>query len=393
MTIENESNHYERAKYVITRNLFTFLTFLLLLLGILNLSQGDINMYPILGGGISSAIILILLYKSGKYNPAAIVAIFLSYTLTIYNLMIISEFGHFVDFFWIMIISTYTFFTLGRNWGLINLFTNIFTAVLIFYLSRVEIIERYPKDYTNFSQINFVINITVSAIVFSYIILIMIKKMKRAEEKYVIANAELSFINEEKTVMLKEIHHRVKNNLQVVTSLLRLQANEIEDQKTRFHLTDSVNRVSAMAMIHEKMYQSENLTKIDLKIYLKSLVDDLITSYVNNVKINVVIESDLNRVEPKSLVPLALIFNELVSNSIKHAFKGRTEGKIIIQTIRNLDGSIQIKYHDDGEWIGPQKEGSFGLEMIETFTEQLDGKMERKIDNGTNYIFLFPTIL
>jgi len=350
-------------------------------------------MYPILGGGISSAIILILLYKSGKYNPAAIVAIFLSYTLTIYNLMIISEFGHFVDFFWIMIISTYTFFTLGRNWGLINLFTNIFTAVLIFYLSRVEIIERYPKDYTNFSQINFVINITVSAIVFSYIILIMIKKMKRAEEKYVIANAELSFINEEKTVILKEIHHRVKNNLQVVTSLLRLQANEIEDQKTRFHLTDSVNRVSAMAMIHEKMYQSENLTKIDLKIYLKSLVDDLITSYVNNVKINVVIESDLNRVEPKSLVPLALIFNELVSNSIKHAFKGRTEGKIIIRTIRNLDGSIQIKYHDDGEWIGPQKEGSFGLEMIETFTEQLDGKMERKIDNGTNYIFLFPTIL
>jgi len=221
----------------------------------------------------------------------------------------------------------------------------------------------------------------------------MIKEMKRAEEKYVIANAELSFINEEKTVMLKEIHHRVKNNLQVVTSLLRLQANEIEDQKTRFHLTDSVNRVSAMAMIHEKMYQSENLTKIDLKVYLKSLIDDLITSYANKVKINITIESDLNRVEPKSLVPLALIFNELVSNSIKHAFKGRSKGAIVIRTIKNLDGSIQINYHDDGEWIGPQKEGSFGLEMIETFTEQLDGKMERKIENGTSYMFSFPSIL
>ena len=208
-----------------------------------------------------------------------------------------------------------------------------------------------------------------------------------------LSNAELSFINEEKTVMMKEIHHRVKNNLQVVMSILRLQSNEVDDEKTRYHLTDSVQRISAMAMIHEKMYQSESLSKIDLKVYLKSLVDDLIRSYANKTTIKVQIESDLDRIEPKSIVPVALIFNELVSNSIKHAFGKKAEGKISIEVRKNPDGKISLDYRDDGIWNNPEKSSCFGLEMIEIFNEQLDGKLTRNIDNGTHYHFTFPAIL
>jgi two-component sensor histidine kinase len=385
--------YFEEAKYIVTRNLFAILSVILMVLGIVNFIQGDINMIPTLAGGSVSALVLLILYQTKKYQIAAIVAVILSTLLTIYNLLVTSDFGHFVDFFWIAIMSLYVFFTLGKKWGVFNLFVNIGVVVAIFYLVRVGEIKQYPKEFTSFSQTNFIINISIAGIIFSYMVILMINQMRLAQERYVSANAELTLINEEKTVMMKEIHHRVKNNLQVVMSLLRLQANEIVDQRTKYHLTDSVNRISAMAMIHEKMYQSETLTKIDLKGYLQSLVQDLITSYADKTKIEVDIESELDRIEPKSIVPVALIFNELVSNSIKHGFKNLEIGKILIHVTRNEDGSIQLDYSDNGAWANPEKSNGFGLEMIEIFTEQLDGKVVRKIDHGTHYSFNFPAIL
>lgn len=350
-------------------------------------------MIPTLAGGAVSALVLLILYQTKKYQIAAIVAVILSTLLTVYNLLVTSDFGHFVDFFWIAIMSLYVFFTLGKKWGVFNLFVNIGVVVIVFYMVRIGEIKQYPKEFTSFSQTNFVINISIAGIIFSYMVILMINQMRLAQERYVTANAELTVINEEKTVMMKEIHHRVKNNLQVVMSLLRLQANEIVDQRTKYHLTDSVNRISAMAMIHEKMYQSETLTKIDLKGYLQSLVQDLITSYADKTKIEIDIESELDRIEPKSIVPVALIFNELVSNSIKHGFKNMEIGKILIHVTRNANGSIQLDYSDNGTWANPEKSNGFGLEMIEIFTEQLDGEVVRKIDHGTHYSFTFPAIL
>lgn len=350
-------------------------------------------MYPTFAGGAVSGLVLYVLFSTKKYKIAAIMAVFLSTALSIYNLLVVSDFGHFVDFFWIAIMSLYVFFTLGKKWGVLNLFANMFAVVLIFYLVRTGQMTQYPKELTSFSQTNFIINITVAGVIFSYIVILMINQMRLAQESYARTNAELTFINEEKTVMLKEIHHRVKNNLQVVMSLLRLQANEINDPRTRFHLNDSVNRISAMAMIHEKMYQSETLTKIDLKGYIGSLVQDLITSYADKTEIEVEIESELDRIEPKSIVPVALIFNELVSNSIKHGFKGKPHGKIQIHVTRHNDKKIQLDYSDNGTWENSEKSNGFGLEMIEIFTEQLDGHVTRKIEEGTHYTFIFTAIL
>jgi two-component sensor histidine kinase len=391
--IDNEMNHFERAKYLVTRNTAIMLAVMLFILGIANSIQGDINMIAMFSGSVVAAVVVWVIHVTKNYRVAAFVAMILAAVLNGYNFMVTSPFGHFVDFFWIVIISVFVFFTLGKIWGLINLFVNVYTVVLIFYLERNGHIERVWKAMTHYAEVNFIINVTIAAAAFSYFFIIILKELKRAEEQYVLANAELSFINEEKTVMMKEIHHRVKNNLQVVMSILRLQSNEVDDEKTKYHLADSVQRISAMAMIHEKMYQSESLSKIDLKVYLKSLVDDLIRSYSNKTSIKVQIESDLDRIEPKSIVPVALIFNELVSNSIKHAFGKRDEGNISIEVRKNPDGKISLDYRDDGTWNNPEKSSGFGLEMIEIFTEQLDGNMSRNIDNGTHYHFTFPAIL
>ncbi len=393
--IDNEHNHFERAKYIVTRNVAILLGVLLGILTVVNFIQGDANAYAMGGGAIVAGAVIWVLFATGKYKPAAFVAMILATTVNGYNFMVTSHFGHLVDFFWIAIIAVFVFFTLGKMWGLINLFLNVYIFVLILYLDRVGIIERVNKEIINyeFAQLNFIINVTIAAAAFSYFFMLMLNELKRAEEQYIRTNTDLTEINEEKTVMMKEIHHRVKNNLQVVMSLLRLQANEVVDPRTKYHLADSVNRISAMAMIHEKMYQSETLSKIDLKGYLQSLVQDLITSYADKTKIEVDIESELDRIEPKSIVPVALIFNELVSNSIKHGFKNLEIGKILIHVTRNDDGSIQLDYSDNGLWANPEKSNGFGLEMIEIFTEQLDGKVVRKIDHGTHYSFTFPAIL
>ncbi|MBK9591543.1 MAG: sensor histidine kinase [Crocinitomicaceae bacterium] len=195
--------------------------------------------------------------------------------------------------------------------------------------------------------------------------------------------------SEEKTVMLREIHHRVKNNLQVITSLLRLQSRESNDPKTLELFKDSTNRVIAMALIHEKMYQTKDLAKINLEDYLRTLLTDLIDSYAVEIPIESDIHSNVEMISNKSLVPLALLFNELVSNSLKHGFNDKKDGKIKIDIFRDK-GKIVLSYWDNGVWREKQKETSFGLELIESLTEQMDGKYKRSTTMGTSYEFILP---
>ena len=390
----NSDNPIDKVKFDVTRNMFTFLTIVLTVLGTVNLIQDDINMYPILTGAAICLIVLVLLFQFKNYKLAASVAMLLGFGMTNFNMMVTSNFGHFVDFFWLISVAVYVFFVLGKITGIINLFINIGAVVVILYLDRTGEITRVQKEFTDFSQLNFIINILLSGVVFSYLFIQVINALRFTEVNYVEANVELSKSNEEKTVMLKEIHHRVKNNLQVITSLLRLQLHDVEDETTKHHFTDSINRVSAMAMIHERMYQTESLTEIDLESYLDALVSDLISSYAVNLKVETSIHSNIKRIEPKSIVPMALIFNELVSNSIEHGFADRVTGRLEIQAQQDDTGVTTVTYRDNGEWKAPVRDSSLGLELIESFTEQLDGEcVQNHSAAGTEYVFTFKKLL
>ncbi|MFT4600716.1 MAG: two-component sensor histidine kinase [Arenicella sp.] len=390
----NKENPIHQAKFDLTRNLFTFLLIVLAAIGTLNLVQNDINMYPLLGGAALCLLVLLLLFQFKNYKLAGFIAMIMAAVMAFYNMMVTSNFGHFVDFFWIICMAIFVFFILDRIWGIINLFVNIGIVFTILHLDRTGEIVRVQKEYTDFSEINFGINIVLSGIVFSYLVIKVLGTLRFTEINYVEANMELSKSNEEKTVMLKEIHHRVKNNLQVITSMLRLQLHDIEDENTKHHFTDSINRVSAMATIHEKMYATESLTEIDLESYLDALVSDLISSYAVNLKVETSIHSNVKRIEPKSIVPIALIFNELVSNSIEHGFADRVTGKIEIQAQQDEHGATRVEYRDNGEWKAPKRESSLGVELVEAFTEQLDGTCEQNHSQaGTEYIFIFNKLL
>jgi two-component sensor histidine kinase len=235
----------------------------------------------------------------------------------------------------------------------------------------------------------------VSLALFGFLIVEFLKLRRNAENKYVSINQDLTEVNhlvnlqyQEKTVMLKEIHHRVKNNLQVISSLLRLQSYEIEEEASRMHFQDAIYRVSAMALIHQKMYQNENLSQINLENYIDSLSQDLVRTHANHIDVKLEVFSNIQELGNDTLVPLALILNELITNSLKHAFADRTEGFIHIE-IKRIEGSdfFDFTYRDSGEWKSTPKGNSFGLELIATLTEQLDGHVDRRYEDGTKYEF------
>lgn len=201
---------------------------------------------------------------------------------------------------------------------------------------------------------------------------------------------EISRQNEEKTVMLKEIHHRVKNNLQVISSLLNLQADGISDNRVLTLFEDCRHRVNSMALIHEKMYQSNNLVNIDISGYMDELIRSLIDAYDTNksVQLHANIENHPFRID--TIVPLGLILNEIISNSLKYAFEGRTDGDLFISLHRQIGNHYVLEVADNGKGIPPhikfENADTLGMQLIHMLSGQINGKVSIRHDGtGTKY--------
>ena len=197
----------------------------------------------------------------------------------------------------------------------------------------------------------------------------------------------------EKEILLQEIHHRVKNNLQIVSSLLNLQSQYIKDKKYAEMLRESQNRIKSMALIHERLYQSENLAKINLNEYIKTLVHTLIRSYkVSTERIRLQIDVEDVSFGIDAAIPCGLIINELVSNSLKHAFPDR-KGEIAV-TLHSVDGTIELTVSDNGvgipEDIDFKNTETLGLRLVTILAEdQLNGKVNLIKSKGTTFHITF----
>ncbi len=198
----------------------------------------------------------------------------------------------------------------------------------------------------------------------------------------------------EKEVLLKEVHHRVKNNLQVIASLLRLQAASFEDPAMSAALRESQNRVEAMALIHEELYATNDLREVDLAEHAALLAANLFRSYGEPERIELKIEMERLPLGVDRAIPVSLILNELISNALKHGFSGGRAGSIAIRGhCRN--GKIELAVNDDGagvpEGMDLSKPKSLGLEIVKILTRQLKGTFQ--LDRGapgTTFRILFP---
>jgi len=200
----------------------------------------------------------------------------------------------------------------------------------------------------------------------------------------------------EKELLLREVHHRVKNNMQVITGLLDLQAASSGNQELIEMLNESQRRIQAMALIHEKLYDSKDFARIDMAGYVRTLSQELFQSYkINPVKIDLIIQTDGVYVDINKAIPCGLILNELISNALKHAFPGdrRGELQIIIRETKNTE--IEIVVRDNGlslpDDVDLHQPRTVGLHLVNGLVKnQLDGQMEVRRDNGTEFRIKFP---
>lgn len=222
-------------------------------------------------------------------------------------------------------------------------------------------------------------------IISMYGIYVDITDRKRAEEK-------LKSNLREKEVLLAEIHHRVKNNLAVITGLLELQALNSENEDAHKVLKDSQMRVNSIALVHELLYQSDDFSQVDIPSYLKDLTRVISNSLERTAK-PVKIEFDLDQIELEitQAIPCGLILNEILTNSYKHAFAGREAGEISI-SFKNCDNQIVYKVRDNGVGLPEENEEdkqSLGMTLVKTLGRQLNAETNIYSDNGANFEFRF----
>jgi len=198
----------------------------------------------------------------------------------------------------------------------------------------------------------------------------------------------------EKDVLLKEIHHRVKNNLQVISGLLNLQSHYIGDEKVKGIFKESQNRVKTMALIHEELYQARDLASVDFSDYIRSLVKNLFASYsIDPDALSLELDlEDVNMVVDTA-IPCGLILNELVSNSLKHAFPDGRRGKMKVRFVSNGEKSYTLSVADDGAGFPKDlditRTKSLGMQLVNILVEQLGGTMELDRRGGTRFTVSF----
>lgn len=196
----------------------------------------------------------------------------------------------------------------------------------------------------------------------------------------------------EKEVLLKEIHHRVKNNLQVISSLVGLQAGGSRDETVRGVLRDVTDRVRSMALVHEKLYQSADLAHIDFAEYTRSLLSYLWRAYgADTVRLTLDLEPVTLSVD--KAVPCGLILNELAGNALKHAFRGRTEGEVAVSLHGDIDGRICLRVSDNGVGLPPgfdwRQARSLGLRLVQMLAGQMDATVEVHDGEGARFELVF----
>lgn len=205
-------------------------------------------------------------------------------------------------------------------------------------------------------------------------------------------NLQLDTKNRQNELLMKEIHHRVKNNLEMVKSLIALQCAQMEDSSSKDAMIESQNRVQSMGIIHQKLYQGENLGSIEMKDYFINLSEGILDAFDTGEKVKIECAMDNLELDIDTAVPIGLIVNELLTNSLKYAFPEGTEGEVQISLYQPESGLLTLTVSDNGvgKINGQQPQGTgFGSQLVDLLTRQLNGKMTEATEKGTSTEFTF----
>jgi two-component sensor histidine kinase len=387
-------SHIERAKFLMVYRLTLIFTFIFFALG-LTFHDVEINaLVSYIIAFIASLIALIYLLITKKHNHLFLFFAIAGSIISHFSCNFSLTTTHYVDFLWMIIASLLAFVGMGKYWGMaIVAMNSVGIGFFIYYRHNLHIEIITPLN--KLAATGAYIELILALFVFGYLMFQFISFQNFSEAKLRKANIELAnqnavilAKNNENITLIKEIHHRVKNNLQIIISLLRLQQSEIVNEEARDNFTEAINRVMVMSSIHQRLYQEKEVSRIDLKSYLSDLAEDLKMIFQTEKKIEVHITSTYGEIDLKTLVPLGLLLNELISNSYKYAFNALAEGEIRIEIAEQKD-KFDLIYSDNGTWREQESNrASFGLDLINILAEQLNGSFTFTTNEaGTRYHF------
>lgn len=257
-----------------------------------------------------------------------------------------------------------------------------------------------PEENTTSAWINSISTITLVAFILSIFVhsfnnsmTLSFLQLKKSNDSIQKRDKELEQNIKEKDVLLQEIHHRVKNNLAVVSGLLNLQSTAVDDQYVQNILSKSMHRIMSIAKVHELLYQSDDFSKIDFNIYIQELVNIHLNS-LSNQKKEVTFKNDVNLdfIDLNYGVPIGIILNELITNSLKHAFDESISDPTILISATKMGNKVIITYRDNGKGITEDSydpKESLGTTLIDSLLQQIDATYEANFNDGYEFEFSF----
>lgn len=397
--LESLDNFYDRGRFLLAWRISTAFAGIFLPLSILyafNDTEAALTAALAALVSIGSAVYLAI---TKNYRPLFWIYAITGTLLTNFALNYILTYTHYVDFVWMSICIMIAFIGLGWVYGVIFGIVNILGVAYFFCFTlnaHIEILQ--PK--TSLEIVSDLIEVLFAFLIITYLMRQFILFQSHSEQSLLLANQDLELQNQlvqaknlENETLVKEIHHRVKNNLQIIISLLRMQSAELKSEESRGHFSEAINRIMTMSLIHQKLYGEKELSKVNLKSYLDELVSEIVGVFPGHELVKIHIESNAEDLNVDTIVPLGLLINELVSNSMKHAFVPKKGGIINITVVRAAT-SLEVNYSDNGEWKESDRESSsFGLELVDILTDQMNGKKEVSTVNGTHYRFILSDTL
>jgi two-component sensor histidine kinase len=224
--------------------------------------------------------------------------------------------------------------------------------------------------------------------------ILLSRELEEKEQKRRIAEENLKNSLAEKEILLKEVHHRVKNNMQIISSILKMQERQLSDPKLKTVLEESQNRIRSMALIHENLYRNENLANILFSNYVKSLAGNLARSFAENQgKVKFIYDIDDVYLPLDFGIPCGLIINELISNAFKYAFAHKDEGTISIKLKQIEEQAFLLEVGDNGIGLPDEsilkKSDTLGMKIVSRLVQQIDGTLKYNRDNGAKFIISF----
>ncbi len=339
-------------------------------------------------------IINIRAYKNHRnltlaYNIISITGLACAMVITMYTEGINSA------FIFVMAVVVFAGYVSTQRYGRIYLYITILMVVLI-----------YVQGISNFSLTRNVVPpesqrlFSFLSVLFSIYILggVLGKNLLKAHHNLYKSKKEIEERIKEKETLLREVHHRVKNNLQTVSSLLNLQSRTLDDDQVKDLIRSSQNRVISMAMVHEMLYMRDDLSKIEYRSYVRELSDYLVKSLKGtDHQIQLLIDIPDISLGIDTAIPLGLLINEAITNSLKYGILNDESGVISIKLIREDDNNLVLLIGDDGrgfpDTINYKTTKSLGLKLIHNLTRQLNGTISKDlIKKGTHYIIRFREV-